>query len=446
MKQAFLNHIAQKKLFGSKEKILLAVSGGMDSMVMLSLFRECSIDFSVAHANFQLRGDESEGDEKFAKTYCQELSVPFFSKKFETKEYAARHHLSIQMAARELRYTWFDELLSEHHFDFVVTAHHANDSIETTLLNLTRGAGLEGLDGITSKNEKVIRPLLFATRGQIENYAKENKILWREDRSNATDDYPRNFIRHHVVPKLKELNPSLENSLRESTEKISGAVELMALGIKHWREKFETKKDEQILFDKKGLEQFDHAENVLWNLIKGYGFNFDQCGQAAKAFYGQAGKKFFSEKFELIVDREHLIICPRPARREFYVGEGVILIQKNQTEARLGNLILEIEEGEKTELKNNPSVAQLDAAKLQFPLRWRKWKPGDYFYPLGMVNKKKLSDFFIDQKISLADKKNITILESGNEIVWVVGLRIDERYKIALDTKSTVLCRLSIVG
>lgn len=439
MKPAFLNHIAKKKLLVGEDKILLAISGGIDSMVMLHLFQECKFKFSVAHANFQLRDSESEGDENFVKDFCKKNSISFFTKKFETEQYGKTNHLSIQMAARELRYQWFHELLIEYQFDSIATAHHLNDSIETVLLNFVRGSGLEGLDGIASKNGKVIRPLLFATRKEIKNYADENKIEWREDRSNISDDYPRNFIRHRVYPLLKELNPSLERTFSESQEKITGAVELMETGIKQWRGEFEKKKDDQILLAKKGFEQVKNLESILWNLIKGFGFNFDQCRQIVFALHGQSGKLFSTSQFELVVDRDHLIISKIKAQLE------ETLIELNQTEATLGNFKLQIEKKEKVSIKDDPFVAVLDIGKLKFPLKWRKWKSGDFFYPLGMTHKKKLSDFLIDQKISLADKETITVLESGNEIVWVVGQRIDERYKVVDSVTSTIICRLSTV-
>jgi tRNA(Ile)-lysidine synthase len=439
MKNEFLNYITKNNFVESNRKILLAVSGGIDSMVMLHLFQECGFSIGVAHANFQLRDIESEGDEKFVEEVCKRNSIPFFKKRFETESHAKGNHLSIQMAARELRYQWFNERLTEKQFDFIATAHHLNDSIETVLLNLVRGSGLEGLDGITSKNGKIIRPMLFATRQQIENYAKENKIQWREDRSNATDDYSRNFIRHQVYPLLKELNPSLEKTFDESINKISGAVELMEIGIDQWKEGFERKKENQILLDKKGLESFKNSESVLWTLIKSYGFNFDQCCQIITSLHGQSGKLFTSSQFELVIDRDHLIIS------KIQIGLSETLIESGQAEASLGRFKLKIEKKENIDFKDDPSIAFLDASKLKFPLYWRKWKPGDSFHPLGMNHKKKLSDFLIDQKISIADKESITVLESANEIVWVVGQRIDERYKVINSTEATVVCRLSTV-
>src|SRR5258706_168153 len=437
MNAEFLNFILQKKLCTVKDKILVTVSGGLDSMVMLHLFRECDFNISVAHANFQLRGNESDNDELFVKNYCKNFSIRFYSKQFQTVNYAKENSLSTQMAARDLRYDWFNELILEHHFDFVATAHHLNDSVETTLLNFVRGSGLEGLDGIGSKNNKVIRPMLFATRQQIEIYAKENKIDWREDSSNATDHYQRNFIRHKVVPLLRELNPSLKNSFQDSAEKISGAEELVMIGIGYWKEKFESQKNDQLRLDKKGFQNFKNSEGLLWNLIKHLGFNLDQCRQVVKSMYGQSGKKFFSTEFELIIDRDHLII----SKLETEVPE--VLIEKGKTEVHSGKLILKISETEGAEILKSPSMAILDASKLNYPLKWRKWKTGDYFHPLGMSHKKKLSDFFIDLKISAADKEKITVLESGNEIAWVVGHRIDDYFKITNSTKRALRVELT---
>jgi len=439
VKELFLSEINQRKLCTSKDKILLAVSGGIDSMVMLHLFQECGFNIGVAHANFQLRGDESEGDEKFMEEICKKNAISFLTKRFETESYSKSNHLSIQMAARELRYKWFNELLLEHRYDFLATAHHLNDSIETVLLNLVRGSGLEGFDGIASKNGKLIRPLLFATRLEIGNYAKENKIEWREDRSNATDDYSRNFIRHRIFPLLKELNPSLEKTFGESTSKISGSIELVGIGTEQWRQKFERKKESQTLLDKKGFESVKNPESILWILIKSLGFNFDQCSQVIAALHGQSGKRFSSTQYELIIDRDDLIIS------KIQTELTETLIKSGQSEATLGNFKMKIEKQDKIVFKDDPLVAFLDADKLAFPLLWRKWKPGDSFHPLGMNHKKKLSDFLIDQKISVADKEAITVLESGNEIVWVVGQRIDERYKVINSTVSTVVCGLSTV-
>ncbi|HCW05882.1 MAG TPA: tRNA lysidine(34) synthetase TilS, partial [Cytophagales bacterium] len=365
MQERFLQFIAEKKLCTRSNKILLAVSGGMDSMVMLELFHRTNFSVAVAHVNFQLRDNDSELDESLVEETCKKHSIPFFTKRFDTSAYAQKHSLSIQMAARALRYEWFNELVDQNKFDFIATAHHLNDSIETALLNFTRGSGLEGWDGIAAKNEKIVRPLLFATRSEIEAYANENKINWREDRSNSSDDYQRNFIRHHVVPRLKEINLSLENSFADALEKISASNELSWLGIESFRNEFESKKADQILFSKKAFAEFRHPEGLLWNLIKGYGFNLDQCKQIILALPGQSGKKFLSKEFEVIIDREQLIISKTKA------GVDQVLIDKDQQRVERGGQVLEMSVVNSFELLNDNSVAFLDLSKLKFPLVWR---------------------------------------------------------------------------
>ncbi|HTH54484.1 MAG TPA: tRNA lysidine(34) synthetase TilS [Cyclobacteriaceae bacterium] len=440
MKEEFLKHLSKKKLCTDKDKILLAVSGGIDSMVMLHLFQECKFDISVAHCNFQLRGSESGGDELFVREFCTHHSIPFFTKRFDTSEYATTNSLSTQMAARELRYAWFGQLMADNHFDCLATAHHLNDSVETVLMSFVRGSSTEGLDGIAVKNGKIVRPLLFATRDQISSYAQENKISWREDSSNASNDYQRNFIRNRVVPLLKELNPSLENSFQDSMEKMAGANEFISLGISRWREKFEQRNSDQILFSKSGLDHFPNQVGILWNLVKEFGFNLDQCRQIVNGLHGQSGKHFLSHDYELTIDREHLVI----SKKENTPVE--VRIAKGLSEVRLGDRTLTIEQTENLEISKDLSVANLDASKITFPLVWRTWKPGDAFHPLGMDHKKKLSDFLIDQKISVADKERITVLESGGEIVWVVGHRVDDRFKISTgSTKKTLRISLTSV-
>ena len=432
MLHLFQSHIRQNKLCKATDKILLAVSGGLDSMVMVHLFRQGGYHFSVAHCNFQLRGAESDGDEEFVKQKCGHFSIPFFTHRFETNNYATTNGVSIQMAARELRYAWFNNLLSEEKYDWVATAHHLNDSIETVLLNLTKGSGIEGLCGIAVKNKKVIRPLLFATREEIENYAAAEGITWREDSSNSTDDYQRNFIRHQLVPRLNELNPSWAQAVQRSMEKLKGAEELRELGIQQWKSKNQKSENGKIILSKNGFEKLENPAPILWTVIKEYGFNLDQCQEIIRTFDGQSGKKFSSLDFELVVDRNSLIIFQSHSWDE-------ILIEKGQNEARLSSMFLQIKQEKSPLITDDKSAAFLDAHLLTFPLLWRKWKAGDSFQPLGMQNRKKLSDFLIDEKISLADKESATIIESNGEIVWVVGHRIDERFKVKKETSLAII-------
>ncbi len=412
----------------------MAVSGGLDSMVMLQLFYQAGFSVNVAHCNFQLRGDESEEDKKFVEEKCKHNSIPFYSYPFDTKNYAKQHGLSIQMAARELRYAWFNELLITHGFDFISTAHHLNDSIETVLLNLTKGTGIAGLKGISVQSNKIIRPLLFLTRQQIEIYAAEQGVTWREDHSNQTDDYQRNFMRHQVIPKLKEINPSLEKTFLETMLKMQGTAEIFEGAIEQWKKENQKIDGDKILLNKQGLREnsFTHNTILLWEILKKYGFNFDQCESMMNALTSQSGKKFISATHEMVIDRTHLMLLPSPSTFQ------EVVIHEGQAEAILGRIHLAIQCLENTKIVPDPSMAYIDSARLNFPLMWRKWKEGDYFYPLGMKHRKKLSDFLINEKISVIDKESLTVIAAQGEIVWVVGHRIDDRFKVTSETKQVL--------
>jgi tRNA(Ile)-lysidine synthase len=430
MQQAFLDHLKKRKLCAPPDHILLATSGGIDSMVLMDLFLKSGIAISVVHVNFKLRGIDSDNDEDFVRKKCLNNHIPFFTQSFDTIAFAEERKLSIQMAARELRYQWFHELLAQHGFQSVATAHHLNDTIETTLLNLVRGSGPEGWDGIAARNGKIIRPLLFASRSEIENYAAENGITWREDSSNASDDYQRNFLRHRVTPLLKELNPSFEKSFSDSIAKISSSNELAEAGLRAWRKNFVTEKGDRLFISKEGLDAAEHPEGLLWQVIKSFGYNFDQAAQIIFSIHASPGKLFHSATHELVIDRSALILSKKTE------GLNEILIEEGQAKATLGRMTLRIEKLSNAEMTKDATVALIPVDKLQFPLTWRAWREGDSFYPLGMQHKKKISDFLIDQKISMAEKKSVTVLVSGNEIAWVVGMRLDDRFKMTAETKS----------
>jgi tRNA(Ile)-lysidine synthase len=432
--EQFLNHINRHKLCTKSDTILLAVSGGVDSMVMLHLFIEAGFQVSVAHCNFQLRGIESDGDENFVYHACNVLGISVFIERFDTETYAWENKLSTQMAARELRYAWFDFLLEENQFQALATGHHFDDTIETILLNWTKGSSLEGLVGIPVKNKKVIRPLLFATRSQVEKYASEKGIEWREDQSNLTDDYQRNFIRHQIVPKLKELNPSLEATLHVGLEKIQGDLELIHFQTSEWKNQFLSLDSEKVIISKKGFDSFQQSAHLLWRCIREYGFNFEQAREIVLGLNGQSGKQFLTSSHKLVIDREVIIITPQA---EFW---NETIIEVNQTSISLGSWKMAIEKTDDIETSlSNPIEAKLDANKITYPLLWRKWKAGDLFYPLGMEHRKKVSDFLIDSKIPLSEKDEVTVLESNGEIAWVVGYRIDNRFKITDETQSSIL-------
>ncbi len=426
------SYIGEKDLLTSSDRVLIAVSGGLDSMVLLHLFHKLDLNIAVAHCNFQLRGDESDRDEEFVRDHCDKINTPFFCKRFETNNYATESKISIQMAARELRYAWFQETMENQGFSKLATAHHFNDSIETMLINWVRGAGMDSLTGIRATRANIIRPLLFALRDEIVTYAAANQITWREDISNQTDDYQRNFIRHQVIPQLKRINPSLEHTIRESVHKIEDEAAFNKKSVDDWKEKFMVRQGEVIMIGKIGFVHPAHGASLLWNCVKSFGFSYEHCKEALEIKDKQPGKQFLSGSHKLVVDRDHFVLTPE----ESHWSE--VSIQANQHSATLGSWKLDIALPRDSKFSDTTNEAVLDADKLVFPLRWRKWKPGDYFFPLGMEHRKKISDFLIDNKISVGEKDSVTVLEAAGEIVWVVGHRIDNRFKLTDNTKRTI--------
>ena len=419
----------------------MAVSGGMDSMVMLQLFHQAGLSIAVAHCNFQLRGEESDEDENFVAAKCKKWGIPFHSIRFDTNNYAIQHGQSIQMAARELRYNWFHQVKEKENADWIATAHHLSDSVETVLLNLSRGTGLDGLVGIAEKNEFVIRPLLFATHSEVTNYAAETGVVWREDRSNETDDYQRNFIRHQIIPKLKQVNPAFEQSIVKTVERLSGDGAILTQAIEVWKKQFQRNENDKVILAKKGFEpSLDDSYNsaLLWRLVRGFGFHFDQCKKIVHALNGQSGKKFLSTSHQLVVDREHLILATLSSKL------AEVTIEEGQVDAYMGNRQLTfLSTTIGSSINNEEAATMLDIASLRFPLTWRKWRAGDSFFPLGMTGRKKISDFLIDKKVSLIEKEAVSVLESAGEIAWVVGYRIDDRFKVKTTTEHVLLIMLA---
>lgn len=425
-------YIEQLKLMHREDKILVAVSGGIDSMVLLHLLQALNYQVGVAHCNFQLRGEDSDEDEVFVKQYCSLLSIPFFSQRFETNNYATERKLSIQMAARELRYHWFEQVMKKEGYTRLATAHHFNDSIETILLNWVKGGGIETLGGIAPMRGNIIRPLLFATREQVNDYAADYKILWREDGSNQMQNYQRNFIRHQVIPQVKRLNVSLENTLMESNRKIAGELGFFYDQIRDWKSKNLLKVDNYIKINKEVLAASPHATVLLWHCIREYGFSYSICDEATHILNNQPGKQFLSESHRMVIDRLEIIISSI-----FSTGQPVE-IGASSEEYYFNLWKLVVKKGVACKPGESSMEAVLDFDKLVFPLIWRKWASGDYFYPLGMNRKKKLSDFLIDKKVSLAEKDTVTVLESNGEIIWVVGHRLDNRYRLTENTQTAI--------
>jgi tRNA(Ile)-lysidine synthase len=429
----FQNHLSSHFPFLQKAKILIAVSGGLDSMVLVDLISKTKIEFAVAHCNFQLRNDESNEDEDFVKSYCEENSIHGFFQKFDTKQFAEDEKLSIQVAARKLRYEWFYELLATENFDFVSTAHHLDDQLETFLINFSRGTGLDGLGGIPSQNDKIIRPLLIFSRVEIEIFAEENMLKWREDSSNAFDKYVRNKIRHHIVPVLKELNPSFLDSFENTIQNLNQAQSLVDDASRIVYRKVVRDVNSQKIVDLNELLQLPNYQAYLYQWLKPFGFSAWQ--DIYDLVEAQSGKQIFSEHFRLVKDRETLIIEPKSDKifDEY-------LINENQSEL---NFPLKLTFCNVSDITiSNSKTIFVAADALKFPLKLRKWQEGDYFYPFGMNGKKKLSKFFKDEKFSIIDKENAWLLCSENQIVWLVGKRLDDRFKVNENTQTIIKIQL----
>ncbi|WP_297868962.1 tRNA lysidine(34) synthetase TilS [uncultured Flavobacterium sp.] len=426
----FQNHITTKFPQLKDKKLLLAVSGGIDSMVLLDLFYKLRFDICVAHCNFQLRGKESDGDELLVRETCQDRYIPYFIETFHTTEFANEKKLSIQLAARKLRYQWFQELLLENQLDYLVTAHHLDDNVETFLINFTRGTGLDGLTGIPAQNENIIRPLLPFSRKEIENYALDNKIQWREDSSNASDKYFRNKLRHDIVPILKELNTGFLDSFQNTLHHLQQAESLVNDASKLVYEKVVEEKESQLEIHLKPLLEFQNYKAYLYQWLKSYGFSaWNDIYDLVEA---QSGKQIFSETHFLLKDREKLILSVRKSSNE----EEIYVIKSLDDKV---NIPLKLRFYKAVNIfETHSNCIFVDESKLKFPLTIRKWQEGDYFYPSGMSGKKKLSKYFKDEKYSLLDKENQWLLCSEDQIVWVVGKRADDRFTSKETTQNII--------
>lgn len=427
----FQKHLSQNLSFLSNKRLLLATSGGIDSMVMLDLFKKCGFDIAIAHCNFQLRGKESNDDANFIENYSKENNIPLFTTQFNTKAFAEDFKLSIQVAARELRYKWFYEILESNNYDYVLTAHHADDNIETFLINLSRGSGLEGFTGIPIQNDKTIRPLLNFGREEILNYAKENTIQWREDSSNASYKYLRNKIRQEIIPVLKTLNSNFLSSFQNTIENLQQSISLVDDASRIVYRKVVLDEENQKKINLKELLQLPNYKAYLYQWLNPFGFKaWDDIYNLVES---QSGKQIFSEGFKILKDRDHLILSPQTEidKKEKYV------IEEGQKEV---NFHIKLSFCKISSVTNGSNTTIfVDQNKIKYPLVLRRWEEGDVFYPLGMNGKsKKVSKFFKDEKFSLIEKENTWLLCSDNQIVWIVGIRQDERFKIEKTTKQII--------
>ena len=438
--QKFTEFNRLKRLASRKKTCLLTVSGGVDSSVMCELFYQAGFPFAIAHCNFNLRGKESDGDEQLVRSLAAKYKVDVFIKSFPTKQYAQEKNLSIQLAARELRYAWFEELRKEHEFALIATAHHLNDNIETIIYNLIKGTGIRGLRGIPVRQGHIIRPMLFAAREEIGAYQKEHQIAYREDSSNADDKYTRNKIRHLLIPFMKEINPALEKTFATKIDLFAELEELYEKEVNRPVKDLFLPRKNDIYIPIAKLKKTKNAGSVLFEYLKDYGFNIQQVEDILGCLDGLAGKQFVSTKARLIKDRRFLILS-KTEQKDFTAA----LIQQNDTEFLLGEnqLKLSVLKSDEVKISADKNLAFLDLSKLEFPLVARHWKQGDYFYPFGMkMKKKKLKKFFTDQKVTLNEKETIWVIESKQKIVWVAGYRTDERFKVLPGTKDVLRLQL----
>ncbi|HEX7905542.1 MAG TPA: tRNA lysidine(34) synthetase TilS [Chitinophagaceae bacterium] len=436
----FQHIIKQQHLFSPKDKLLLAVSGGVDSVVLCELCKQSGFDFMIAHCNFQLRGEESERDEQFVRGLGKKYNVAVVVEKFDTATYATQHKLSIQETARELRYTWFEKLLIPDSgfstLDYVLTAHHADDNAETVLMNFFRGTGLHGLTGIPEANSYIRRPLLSFKKQELIQFAAENDLAFVEDSSNQLSKYTRNFFRNELIPEISKVYPQVKENLQDNIRRFKEIEKLYQFSVAQVKKKLCKQKGVEIHIPVKQLMGF-HNLALIYEIIKDYGFAEKQVDELAKLSASDTGKFIISpdNTHRIIKHRHWFIISPVHST----AAENIIIEEKDKNILFSGRTIrLEGTSIINCKLQATKTIACLDLKEIKFPLLLRKWKTGDYFYPLGMKKKKKLSRFFIDQKLSKTEKENAWVIESNKKIIWVVDHRIDERFKITDKTQKVL--------
>lgn len=424
-----------KLLFPEKGKILVGVSGGRDSVALLDILIKLGYQCTVAHCNFHLRGEESDRDEKFVQQLSFNLNIPYYLVDFDTVNYAKQKNISIEMAARELRYSWFTSLAEKINAQAIAIAHHADDNVETLLMHLVRGTGLKGLTGISPKNGLIVRPLLCCTRNEINEYIKNNNLSFIEDSTNQSVDFQRNKIRLQVIPLLEEINPSVKKVLSESIERFSEINTFYENAIEKIKKQLLTVDNDQLKINIDLLCKQASPKTILFEILHPYGFNESIVQDIEKHLHDESGKIFYSSTHYLIKDRNYLIISNKIKK-----NETTFFITENDSEISFP-IHLSITRKKKEQnfvISKDNRIIQIDASLIQYPLTLRRWTNGDTFFPFGMNRQKKLSDFFIDQKLNLKQKAETWLLLSQNQIVWVVGLRLDNRFKITESTQEVL--------
>lgn len=438
--EQYKSYVQVNRLFTINDRLLLAVSGGVDSVVLCELCKQAGYDFSIAHCNFQLRDADSERDEKFVSGLAQRYNVNFHLVKFETKKFAEENKLSTQAAARKLRYNWFEEIRLKNGYQYILTAHHADDNIETVLMKFFRGTGVKGLRGIEPKKGSIVRPLLFARRKQLEDFLADQRLEFVSDYTNLHDDYTRNYFRNQVIPMIEKSLPVASENVLANIERFREVEQLYQQALDMHKKKLLEKKGNEVHIPVLKLKQREPLQTIVFEIIRDYGFSSAQTPDVISLLDSDSGKYVKSSSHQVIRNRKWLVIAPlQPTLSE------TVLIEEGQAFAQCAMMSfqLSMEETDKTNIPTSNQDACLDVHTIRFPLLLRKWKQGDYFYPLGMQKKKKLSRFFIDQKLSKSEKENTWVLESDKKIIWVVGHRIDDRFKVTDKTKNVLIIRSS---
>jgi len=438
VQKKFESNILKNQLFSKKDSLLLAISGGIDSVVLAYLLKNSGFNFSLAHCNFNLRGKDSKEDEVFCKALAKKMDVKFYSRHFDTTAYCKEHKVSIQMAARELRYNWFNELIKKNKFDHLITAHHANDVVETVFINLCRGTGIKGLKGIPEKTGNVVRPLLNFTKEEINVFAKKEKIKFRTDKSNLEAKYERNFLRLEIIPDLKKLHPNLEQTFLNNIAHFKEEADIVNDHLIERTKQLISEKGELVLIDKHKLKKEKYISSVLHYILETFGFSASQVTDIITNISGngEVGKLFFALNFTLTIDRDFIFIKPA-------VNSNPEAVSIRSFDELKRSAILSLQQIKSFKaLKNNELIIEKD--KLIFPLNIRAKRTGDKFRPFGMKGFKLISDFLKDQKLNAFEKEKCLLLENGNgEIIWVIGYRSDDRYKVG--DKKTTLLKLTII-
>ncbi len=434
MKNRFLENIKNNNLFSKEDKLIVAISGGADSVALAILLNECNFPIIFAHCNFNLREDESDADEDFVRKLAKELEVECFVESFETEEFAKKNKISIQMAARQLRYFWLEKIRTKTDSKYIAVAHHKDDDIETYFINLIRGSGIRGFLGMKEKKNKIIRPLLNFERNEIESYLMLKNQEFRTDSSNTDTKYLRNNIRKHIIPIIKDVNPSFSNTFSNELEYMNDVFKVFQNVINTEMKNIILSSSADIILDKNNLLKSDNKKILLRELI--FPFGFSQTEQILNSCNDISGKIFYSKSHRLLIDRNKIIIS------EIKNTEEICLeISENSPEINFPiNLRLDVSED--LNYHKYEGKATFDFDRIKFPIQIRKWKEGDYFHPIGMKGKKKLSDFFIDEKFSRFEKDNCFIMCSDKKIMWIVGHRMDDRFKITHKTKKAYIAEL----